>query len=429
MIPTLLAVVVLVQPPPVPALEPAGALRVFQLVRQMASEDRGALWGRSIDGPILLVDPATRRVLADRPGVTGRWAALGEVYSGQLPPEVGSANTAVTLDGERWTMVMWPLPDDPMARRQLLAHELWHRIQDSIGLPMRDPPNPQVDDEQGRVLLRLETRALARALGSTGPDRATALVAALGFRATRQRRYPGSDSTEALIERNEGLAEYTGVRMAGGTAAARRAVVTRALTELETREHLTRSFAYTTGPAYGLLLDELRPGWRLELRTGQGPAALARRAVGVTLFDDKRMALEEGRLGGPMIRAEEARRAEAQAARRRDLVGRFVTGPILTIPLVKSSISFDPNQVEGLDSLGTHYGTLELSGSWGVLQAPGGGRVSAGWTTVHVPVGPGFTGADRKGPGWSLDLRPGWRIVPDSIPGHWRVTGESSNIP
>lgn len=427
MILTLIGLVALVQPPASPPFDAQAAGRVFKLARRIAAEDGGVLWGRSLDGPILLVDPATRQVLADRAGAARRWVPNGEVYGGELPAEMQSANTAVTLDGERWTMLMWPLPSDSMKRRQLLAHELWHRIQDSIGLPFRDPPNPQVDEEQGRVLLRLEARALARALQSKGQDRAAALVTALTFRDARHRRFPGSDSTEALIERHEGMAEYTGVRMAGGTVVDRRKIILTALTDMETQEHLTRSFAYTTGPAYGFLLDEIRPGWRLELRPGPDPATLARRAVGVTLFDDRRMAIEEGRLGGPMVRVEEARRAEVRAERRRGLVGRFVTGPILVVPLVSSSISFDPNQVESLDSLGTHYGTMQLSGAWGVLDAPGGGRIGAGWKEAYVPVGPAFVPSERKGPGWSIELRPGWRIVADS-PGRWRLE-QSTQVP
>ncbi len=430
MTPVLVVLALIVQAPPSPPpFDSAGAHQVFDLVKRIAAADRGRLWGRSLDGPVLLVDPATKRVFANQPGFRARWSPMGEVFSGRLPDEQGSANTAVTLDGERWTMVMWPLPDDLLSRRQLLGHELWHRIQDSIGLPVRDPPNPQVDDEPGRILLRLESRALVKALASKGADRSTALVIALSFRDERHHRYPGSDSTEALIERHEGLAEYTGIRMAGGSVADQRKIVTKALTDLESAEHLTRSFAYATGPAYGFLLDEVRPGWRLELRQGLGPAALARRAVGVTLFDIRRLALEEGRLGGPMIRVEEARRSELRAVRRRGLVGRFATGRLLVLPLASSSISFDPNQVEGLDSLGTHYGRMELSGEWGVLDAPGGGRIGAGWREAFVPVPPDFGAGRRSGPGWTLDLRAGWRIVADSVAGRWRVEKEAKPVP
>lgn len=412
------AVLQAVAPPPFDSI---GARQIFDLVSRIAGEDRGRLWGRSLDGPVLLVDPATRRVFANRAGAAARWAPSGNVFAGTLPDGLGSANTAVTLDGERWTMVMWPLPADAASRRQLLGHELWHRIQDSLGLPVRDPQNPQVDDELGRVLLRLESRALGRAIAGKGIDQATALVTALSFREERHRRYAGSDSTEALVERHEGLAEYTGVRMAGGSIADQRRIAVKALTDLESREHLTRSFAYATGPAYGLLLDEVRPGWRLELGRGLGPAQLARRAIGVTLFDARRLAIEEGRLGGPMIRAEEAGHAEQRASRRRGLIDRFVTGRLLALPLASSSITFDPNQVEGLDSLGTHYGRMELSGEWGVLDAVGGGRIGPGFREAFVPVQPGFTVEQRAGPGWTLELHAGWRIAADAVAGRWRV--------
>ncbi len=57
---------------------------------------------------------------------------------------------------------------------------------------------------------------------------------------------------------NEGLAEYTGVALSG--AAAR--LVLRDLEDGAAKASFTRSFAYATGPAYGLLLDKYKAGWR-----------------------------------------------------------------------------------------------------------------------------------------------------------------------
>src|SRR5688500_11221308 len=77
----------------------------------------GALWGRPLCGPVVLVDPTTRDAVA---------SADGRVFEAKIPESIGIANTSVDWDGRAWTMVMWPLPDDELGRRKLLAHESFH---------------------------------------------------------------------------------------------------------------------------------------------------------------------------------------------------------------------------------------------------------------------------------------------------------------
>ena len=54
----------------------------------------------------------------------------GEIFRGRLPDEINIANTATDWAGVKWTMMMLPLPEDAGRRAALLAHEMWHRIQE-----------------------------------------------------------------------------------------------------------------------------------------------------------------------------------------------------------------------------------------------------------------------------------------------------------
>lgn len=110
--------------------------------------------------------------------------------------------------------MMLPLPADPFRRLTLLAHESFHRIQPSLGLSASDAPDPSLDTEAGRLWLRLELRALARALRSTGVIGRKSAVDAMVFRMYRDRLCPGTAAMEAAMEKQEGLAEYTGVFIA-----------------------------------------------------------------------------------------------------------------------------------------------------------------------------------------------------------------------
>lgn len=405
-------------------LDSTEAARIMAVVRSVAADDGGRLWGRSLAGPVLVVDPSSGLAWANQADSAGGLTPIGGgLFRGRLPAEMSPANTAVRFGGALWTMVVWPLPADSSARRQLLAHELWHRIQDSLGLPMYSPVNGHLDREPGRIWLRLEARALSRALGADGDARVDALVDALSFRMARAGSDPAADSAESRLEGNEGLAEYTGLVLSGRSAVEQRGVAAAALGRMEQATTVARSFAYSTGPAYGLLLDALRPGWRLEVRTGTPLARLAARAVGVRYLTGEELARAEDRYEGASIRTEEGLRAAKRAARRRDLVARLVEGPVLILPLAKPDFAFNPNAVESLDSLGTAYGGLRLVDAWGVLDvAEGQARIGANFQEASVPVGDRFDRRKPAGPGWTLTLAKAWTVVPDAVNGRWRVT-------
>jgi hypothetical protein len=112
------------------------ARQYFQEADTICQRDNGRLWGVSLCGPMLLVDPATRTAVANQSDREGRLTLTSGVYAGKLPQTINLANTATTWAGTKWTMIVWPLPEDRAERGILMTHELWHRIQNDLGLPM-----------------------------------------------------------------------------------------------------------------------------------------------------------------------------------------------------------------------------------------------------------------------------------------------------
>ncbi len=150
----------------------AAAARAFQEARWVSSDDGTALWGKPLYGPILLVDPQTRTVVANQADAEGRFNPGDGLWKGVLPPEVIVANTATAWAGVSWTMLMWPLPEEPAMRSRVMMHECWHRIQSDIHLPAPETvPNAHLDTRAGRTWLRLEWNALAAALVENGGPR------------------------------------------------------------------------------------------------------------------------------------------------------------------------------------------------------------------------------------------------------------------
>src|SRR6185436_19514224 len=62
------------------------ARRYVEEARALTARDGGALWGRSLDGPLLFVEPKSRALLSALPAPDGGLAALGAWYTGTLPP-------------------------------------------------------------------------------------------------------------------------------------------------------------------------------------------------------------------------------------------------------------------------------------------------------------------------------------------------------
>src|SRR5262249_61291576 len=93
---------------------------------------------------------------------------------------------------------------------------------------------------------------------------------AVYFRNSRRSLFPAAAKNENALEMNEGVAEYTGFKLSTSSPEEYAVVVAAWLRSAPTRTpSYGRSFAYTSGPAYGGLLDAASKGWR----KGVKPAA------------------------------------------------------------------------------------------------------------------------------------------------------------
>jgi len=83
----------------------ASALHVFNEARTLCERDNGALWGQSLCGPIMIVDPADRNVIANQLDAGGVLVAKDGVFTGTLPPATLIANTRLEWSGTQWTQL------------------------------------------------------------------------------------------------------------------------------------------------------------------------------------------------------------------------------------------------------------------------------------------------------------------------------------
>ncbi len=405
------------------------ARRAFQELRWASADDGARRWGVELAGPTLFFDPATGAVVANQADAEGRLEpadaeAGAGLFAGRVGPDFAGANTALDWAGVHWTVVLWPLPQEHFDRMRLLLHESWHRIQEDLGLPAASVRNEHLGTRDGRMWLLLEYRALARALPAWGPERRQALEDALAFRAFRRGLFPDAARDEDRMEVHEGLAEYAGVASAGLTNSQARAFLAGRLATSALKSELSYVFAYETGPAWGLLLDMDSETWRQGLSPQSSLSGLLASANGIdpgqpTLQDVTRRARA---YDGEALIAAEARRDEerraAEAAHRRALVD----GPVLRLPLANMSCTFDPNAIVPLQGVGTVYRGARFLDDWGILTVDGAVLAAGDFSAVTGPAP--ASAADTSGPGWTLQLAAGWRLVAGQRAGDFTVTRE-----
>ena len=359
------------------AIDRAAAQRAFDAFRINCHRDDGKLWRATLCGTVVIVDRSTRE------------AVDSEGRSGTLPDSFGIANTAFDWHGTRASMVMWPLPDDVAARDRLLLHERFHAIQDGVGLPMSPPSaNAHLDTLRGRYLMRLEMRALRAAMvAKSKADEKRAVGDALEFRRERFNEFPDAATAESALDRNEGMAEYTGLRLSMTDRPKMKELAALGLESGEKADSFERTYAYATGPAWGLVLDDFVPEWRHQIASKRY---------------DELISLD--RYDAATVLQEETKRDDERRARVASYEKRFIEGPVLTLPLHNMNMQMNPYDTHPFGERGTVYEHITVSDDWGRIVVGSGAWISSDFKTLTVALPDGATPQ-------GLTLASGWRVT------------------
>jgi len=100
---------------------------------------------------------------------------------------------------------------------------------------------------------------------------------------------------------------------------------------------------------------------------------------------------------------------------------KFIDGPVLTLTFRKMNVQFDPRNLQPLGDAGTVYPTIRISDEWGVIEGKNGALMKPDWSALVVSAPAVSTGNTITGDGWTLTLKPGWKIVPDARTGDLRL--------
>lgn len=389
------------------------AQQFFKEAQALCERDSGRLWGVSICAPMIIADLRTKTFATSQPPPdTPR------------PKVVGFVNAPFDWGGVTWIAYVWDdLANAPAWRRkEIMLHEMFHGKQQQLGLGVGLLENEHLDAPEGRYWMQLEWRALTQALKNSGAQRLSAIRDALAFRQRRRSLYTTAAENERALEINEGTASYTGTVLAASSRTEAIANALAVLTPPKKDESFVRTFAYVSGPAYGLLLDEASPGWPRALRASDDMGTLLMNKLSIQPTSDATGAAAG--YGGVELLAAEQQREKLRQDRINELRVQFVDGPVLVLP-GGGSASSDSRGATVIPGIGTvYFHPYSASGAWGKLVAEKGVLLSTDGKSRSVPAPVRKDDRTVSGDGWTFTAGPGWIIRDGTRKGDLEVVKE-----
>ena len=148
-------------PPAVAQVDQQRAQEYFKEAQALCERDGGRLWGVSICAPMVIGDARTQTIATSQPAPDAPRPRAAR--SAERADPVGRRDVGGVHLGRRGQLAR------RVARRELFLHESFHCVQPQLGLMRtRRRANEHLDAVDGRYWLRLEWRALARALRESG---------------------------------------------------------------------------------------------------------------------------------------------------------------------------------------------------------------------------------------------------------------------
>lgn len=382
-------------------------------VDSLLAIDNGKFWNKKVYGPVLFVNPKTRKLYANENNIDSTFKKHASIYIDTLPKEINIANTAINWDGKRWSMLMLPLPSDKNSRNNLVIHEQFHRIQPEIGFDnLLEQNNIHLDMYKGRLLLKLELEALKKAVTSnTTEEQNKHLKNALIFRAERQSDKTKKDAENSL-EINEGLAEYTAIMLSGWTSEELKTHFKNSIDVFYANPTFVRSFAYQTTPMYGYLLAKQMKNWQHKVSKETNLTDFFNTAFNITIPKNQNIEqiAKASNYNYDTILSTEEEREQKRLVKVEKLKSEFLKDSNLKLNFGNMNISFDPRSITPIEGVGTVYTTMRVTDNWGVLTVEKGALLDANWGFVIVTEPTSIEAKIVKGNGWTLELNPDYKV-------------------
>ncbi len=388
----------------------------FKLVEEVCASDNGMLWGENLFGPVMYVDSRNRAIYANVADNEENLKARDGIFTGVLPKERIITNNMIEFGGVRYAMVPLPETEDRYRMVTRSVHSLFHCFQDRHGLKPSTFSTRHLNDRNARLYLKLEWKALTYAIGSSGETQNQAIRDALVFRGARRELFPEAITDENRFENYEGLTTFTYIKLCTSGPEELKKRILEYLDRIYQNNSYAWGYGFVHGALYATLLNDKDFDFKQIQQSDFDLGKAALEAYNVTLPVVCRDVAGSLAMNYDIqaIRAEESEREEMINEFTRRIVTTFNEKPVVTITMESPNFSFEPEDINFLDTLGTLYERLRVSDNWGRLAVDDGGALLTNdLHTLRVTAKDIVVDKTHiSGEGWHLVLNDGWQAVP-----------------
>ncbi len=394
---------------------PDKALQYFKGIKEICNRDNGTLWGENLYGPLMFVDRTTRKITANMPDMEGLLKGRDGVFTGLYPKEVLISNTPLNFGGTLFAITPLPPEEDDYRIKTQAIHSLFHRIQRISGISSSGYNTNNMDEKEARLWIKLEWKALRKALNTTGEERQLALRDALIFRGANRELYQKNSNDENMFENYEGLATFTYTMLCSQSPEEFKSRIFEDLDRIYSMQSYSRSYGFIHGALYASLLKD--KGFDFpKIKTNDFDLGKAVKE----LYNIELPAICRDVAGSLAVnydieainKEEEQRLADIKESIHKQ-ISTFTEKPVVFLELESPYFDFEPEDIHSLDTLGTLYNSIRVSDNWGRLTVNKGGcLVSNNFKFLRITAR-GFK-ADQNhisGEDWVLILNNDWELV------------------
>jgi hypothetical protein len=395
---------------------PEKASLYFKDIEAICKLDSGKLWGKNLYGPIMFVERTTRRIVANQPDNGGLLKSKDRVYTGVYPKELILSNAPVIFGGTQFAMVPLPAEEDVYRIRTRAIHSLFHRFQEHEGIVTSTFNLTNMDEKEARLWIKLEWKALRKAINSSGEERQLALRDALIFRGSNRELYHKYADDENKFETYEGLATFTYTLLCTGSPEEYEVRLFENLDRIYSMQSYARSYGLIHGALYASLLYDkgfdVKKIKNVSFDLGNAVKELYKIDLPAICRDVAGSLAVNYEIEA--INREEQKRDEDIKESIHRQISTFTEKPVVFLELESPYFDFEPEDIHSLDTLGTLYNSIRVSDNWGKLTVDKGGCLISNNLKFIRITAKAFK-AERNhisGEGWHLLLNNDWELIP-----------------
>ena len=397
-------------------LTPDKATRYFKYIEEVCNRDNGKLWGKNLYNPIMFVERGSRKIIASHPDKDGLLKSKDGIYTGTYPKELILSNAPVKFGGTQYAMVPIPSEEDDYRIKTRAIHSLFHRFQENEGVIVSTFNITNMDEKEARLWIKLEWKALRKAINSQGEERQLAIRDALIFRGSNRELYQKYANDENRFETYEGLATFTYTLFCTNSHDEYKVRLFENLDRIYAMQSYARSYGIIQGALYASLLYDKGYDFK-KINTGNFDLGNAVKELynidlpGICRDVAGSLAVS---YDIDVINKEEAQRDAEIKENIHSQISKFIDKPVVFFELESPSFDFEPEDIHSLDTLGIIYNSIRVSDNWGKLTVDKGGCLISN-NLKFIRITAKSFNADKNhlsGEGWHLILNNDWELIP-----------------